>query len=563
MASAFASGFRMGGDMYDQAERNRLAKEELGLAKERDARAAEVHRQAVEEFGWRRDANARLRTQDEQVDALTKQLTDPNAGNFALAPRGTGMGLRMGNQPAAESPAEGLSVPQLVPDAAAPGLRMRAPPVAQVPAEGLSAPQLVSDAPATGLRAPAMPERQMTFNQAPTGAAAEDLLGRIALIRGDTAGFRGSQAAARTFREDDLFKERVKGYKGTPEQIDETMVYVNQMSKSITMGEPDKDGFAQLSVVKPDGKAVFANLTRQDQAKIYAAAGLMELNPQRAFDMMAQVNKDLAVAVAADNNMNVSLANASNDVVSKKGTLANQRAKLGIDREELDVKRALANAQARYYDGRTTMEKMGSAEYFTGNDGNTYAAIPTRDKNGRVTFENVRVNPDNVKLTQVGKGAGPSKPVEAPAQGKIMLRDGKRYITDGLGNEIELNARGKPLGVMPEDRDNYIAKTLGMTPVMAKELEFSKDGRFILVRKHDVEYDTQDPEDMKRIKDDMKAFTAQDPVDYENRMLLGRRPTPTGFGPRITFPPPRAEGDPGIYASPEARAAFRAKQQQQ
>lgn len=332
MATSFNSGFKLGTDMYNQGQRNSLAREELALAKERDARAAE-------EFGWRRDAEARQRAQNAEVDSLTQQLTRPNAENYALAPRGTGtgMGLRMGNQPAVEMPAEGLVMPQLDTGATAPGLRQGAAPVG-------------------GLRAPTMAERPMTFNQAPTGAAAEDLLGRIALTKGDTTGFRNSQVAARGFREDDLFKERIKEFTGSPEQIGSTMSYLNQNSRSVTMGKPDKDGFVQLSVVKPDGDAAFARLTKQDQAKLYAAAGLMELNPQRAFDMMSQVNKELAVAIAAENGMNVELTKSGNDVAAKKGTLSKQQEELRLRQQmltnqglELGIRGRVADAQIGSY----------------------------------------------------------------------------------------------------------------------------------------------------------------------------------------------------------------------
>lgn len=328
MATSFNTGFRLGSDMFTQAQRNTLAREELALAKERDARAAE-------EFGWRRDAEARQRTKDAEVDSLTQQLTRPNAGNYALAPSGTGtggMGLR-GTMPA--DAADTASVPPIG------GLRM--------PAQG-------DAAPATGLRAPAMPDRPMTFNQAPTGAAAEELLGRIALTKGDTTGFRASQAAARGFREDDLFRDRLKEFKGTPEQIGATVAYLNQNSRSVTMGNPDKDGFVQLSVVKPDGDAAFARLTRQDQAKLYAAAGLMEVNPQRAFDMMSQVNKELAVAIAAENGLNVDLTKAANDVASKRGTLSKQQEELRLRQQalrnqglELGIRGRVADAQIGSY----------------------------------------------------------------------------------------------------------------------------------------------------------------------------------------------------------------------
>ena len=326
MATSFNTGFKLGSDMFTQAQRNRLAEEELGLARERDARAAE-------EFGWRRDAESRQRAKDAEVDSLTQQLTRPNAENYALAPSGgaTGLGMR-GSMPPAMGDTAGV---------APTGLRM--------PAQG-------DAAPATGLRSPTMPDRPLTFNQAPTGAAAEDILGRIALTRGDTAGFRGSQAAARGFREDDIFRDRLKEFKGTPEQIGSTMSYLNQNSRSVTMGKPDKDGFVQLSVVKPDGDAAFARLTKQDQAKLYAAAGLMEVNPQRAFDMMAQVNKELAAAIAVENGMNVDMTKAGNDAASKRQGLAAKRDELKIRQQmltnqglELGIRGQVAEAQIGSY----------------------------------------------------------------------------------------------------------------------------------------------------------------------------------------------------------------------
>jgi hypothetical protein len=308
MATSFNTGFKLGSDMFTQAQRNRLAEEELGMARERDARAAELHDFNVAALN-------RQRAKDAEVDSLTQQLTRPNAENYALAPSGgaTGLGMR-GSMPPAMGDTAGV---------APTGLRM--------PAQG-------DAAPATGLRAPTMPDRPLTFNQAPTGAAAEDILGRIALTRGDTAGFRGSQAAARGFREDDIFRDRLKEFKGTPEQIGSTMSYLNQNSRSVTMGKPDKDGFVQLSVVKPDGDAAFARLTKQDQAKLYAAAGLMEVNPQRAFDMMAQVNKELAAAIAVENGMNVDMTKAGNDVASKRGKMDLDRQGLGVKRDELKVR---------------------------------------------------------------------------------------------------------------------------------------------------------------------------------------------------------------------------------
>lgn len=507
-----------------------LAQEELAMQKEREARAAE-------QFGWARDAEARQRAKDAEVDALTQQITRPNAGNYAFAPQGSGtggLGLR-GAMPA--DAADTASVPPVG------GLRM--------PAQG-------EPAASTGLRAPQMADRPLTFNQAPTGADAEEILGRLALVKGDTAGFRASQVAARTFREDDLFKNRLKEFTGSPEQIGSTMSYLNQNSRSVTMGKPDKDGFVQLSVVKPDGDAAFARLTKQDQAKLYAAAGLMEVNPQRAFDMMAQVNKELATAIAAENGLNVDLTKAGNDVASKKGTLANQR-------EELGIKRGQAATTAEYYRNRTSMDRMGSAQYFTGADGNTYASVPTMGKNG-LTFETVRVNPDGVKMTKVGSGAD-MKPADVKEEGTKVTIGGKLMYADGLGGYVPGGANGKPAGVLPSERQAALKKA-GVPDNVIDRIEWNKDGTAVAL--NGMRFDLNE---LKNIKTEYERLGKNEIIAEEDRKrslgmhsasnrMRNAPPMPestSGFGPTINYrPDPNA---PSIYAGPEEWEAYRRFQQ--
>jgi hypothetical protein len=255
---------------------------------------------------------------------------------------------------------------------------------------------------------------------------------------------------------------------------------------------------------------------------------------------------------------------------------ANDVARTDLLGQELDIKRDVAafnrsrllqkdklDASATAFQSKVDGVLEGYQAAMTlGPAGKDAAAIYAReyDQLRATAPKGLRIPPSIRALNDAQKSAGPSKPVEVPEQGKIMMRDGKRYMTDGLGGEIEVNARGKALGVMPADRDNFVTKTLGMPPAMANELEYSKDGRYILAP-NGAEYDTQDPKDMKRIKDDVLAFAAQDPDEYERRMLGSRYPAPTGFGPRITARP--AEGAPSIYAGPEEWAAYRARQQQQ
>lgn len=77
MATSFNSGFKLGTDMYNQGQRNRLAEEELGLAKERSARDAEVHGQTMKEGGLRLEAARR-------VDDATRALTNAQSLGIGL-----------------------------------------------------------------------------------------------------------------------------------------------------------------------------------------------------------------------------------------------------------------------------------------------------------------------------------------------------------------------------------------------------------------------------------------------------------------------------------------------
>jgi hypothetical protein len=80
------------------------------------------------------------------------------------------------------------------------------------------------------------------------------------------------------------------------------------------------------------------------------------VNPQRAFDMMAQVNKELAAAIAVENGMNVDMTKAGNDVASKRQGLAAKRDELKIRQQmltnqglELGIRGRVADAQIGSY----------------------------------------------------------------------------------------------------------------------------------------------------------------------------------------------------------------------
>jgi len=94
MASAFASGFKMGGDMFDSAERNRMLKERLEIEKAQEARNAE-------EQGLRIAGLRRVDTATQDLDRIARVgIQNPDAikandADFDMAVEATGRGLPM------------------------------------------------------------------------------------------------------------------------------------------------------------------------------------------------------------------------------------------------------------------------------------------------------------------------------------------------------------------------------------------------------------------------------------------------------------------------------------
>lgn len=229
------------------------------------------------------------------------------------------------------------------------------------------------------------------------------LQAQLAASQGDMRALSTLDAEARAIAEDDFIAGRIKGYTGADDQVAQTRQWINQSSQRITLGAPDKNGLVRLSVVTPDGGAEFPKLNRSDQATLYAAVGLLERNPVRALQMMAGVNKTLAEAVAAENNLTGVLAQNTNSVADKTSAInertaasaradeANDRANKAEGRAAAAAGRDAANAQQGKADMKARVD-AAVALYRESNPNATPAqieavrtgvisAVPAEDKN--------------------------------------------------------------------------------------------------------------------------------------------------------------------------------------
>lgn len=177
-------------------------------------------------------------------------------------------------------------------------------------------------------------------------------LAQLAAATGDIERLRSLETERRTAAEDALIAQSTKDFKGTDEQIGATTMFVNNTSKRITMSDPDKNGLVGLSVVKPDGRASFETLSRAEQAKVYAAVRLLEVNPTRAMKMIEDVNKDLAQAIRDENLVTSQVVGATNTVAKTSADINNinadnKRADDEVRRKNAEAAAARAEAQKK------------------------------------------------------------------------------------------------------------------------------------------------------------------------------------------------------------------------
>ena len=290
MASAFATGFMAGQRGYQQVLDN--------------DRQKVLDERAAKEFARKEQEWSRADTERASVDRAISDYQDMVSSGRAVAQNSSGFSdgsARMlygqGGQQAVDDAASYANV-----ESARMGLPLTNR--TSLPADPTAAPT------------PTVAMRQATPLDRIRG------LEGIALAKKDVASMERLGGQRQLAEEDAFIADAMKSYKGTEDQIGGTASYINANSKRVTMGAPGKNGFVPLSVVGTDGRAEFLNLSKQDQAKLYAAGQLLERNPTRALEIMASVNKELASAIAQENGLVGKLATNANDVAYKGGQLA-------------------------------------------------------------------------------------------------------------------------------------------------------------------------------------------------------------------------------------------------
>lgn len=255
-------------------------------------------------------------------------------------------------------------------------------------------------------------------------------VGAIALKKGDMQGFLSAEQQRAQHQEDELIADAMNA---DPDPA--LAKYINSNHKSLTIGEPDKQGFRPMSIVKADGTALFHNLSAGEQKKLAAANALMQTNPTRAMQMMAEVNKDLALVVAQENQLQMGAGKENNDSAFQRGSLANDAARTAEMGRHNRASEGIAGAAAQ-------RDRMGQPIPMVGPDGQPRWVIPT-------------MGPKGMQL----------QPVEAPPGYRMP-----RQVDPAQRRALAMEMVGTPTGRLGPD---------GKPEVYTAELAYAAAGRMM------------------------------------------------------------------------------------
>ena len=187
----------------------------------------------------------------------------------------------------------------------------------------------------SGLQGKTAPVVKPTMQPPLSRADMAEAYSRIAARNGDMTQATQLLNDARDYRFEDEFGKHMSEYTGSDDQIGDTSKYVNTNYPGVTMSKPDpKTGMVSLAIVNPDGTATFKQLSKPQQAQVYAAGQLLQTNPTKALTVLNGIDTVLASHVAAATGISEKVATTNNDA-SFKG-------------QDLGIKQQQANTMEGY-----------------------------------------------------------------------------------------------------------------------------------------------------------------------------------------------------------------------
>jgi len=275
-------------------------------------------------------------------------------------------------------------------------------------------------------------------------------LEKLAIARRDSSSLERIGKERQAAEDDDFVAKSLKSYTGSDDQIGAAAMYLNNSHAKITLGDVGKNGMLPISVVKPDGRAVFLELPRHQQAQLYAAGALMERDPTRALQMISGVNKELGAAFDTESKLTLDVAKNHNDAAYKGGTL--------------DLKRQEAAADQTYKNGMLAVQQQRAAAATRGNASGAFDPMAGFDE--KQTYR--------AALELVGKQTeGPMAQKLSPQEHAKKVQEVYSNLRDAYGNES--TSRQRTGAFIAEARKAKTPGDLDALRNAARERGFSDD----------------------------------------------------------------------------------------
>ena len=316
----FAQGFRIGADIYTNAQAAKLRQaEEARKQAEFEYIQSERQREAQE-----RNAAAGIR-RAAMVDYTG--VSQPLANEMPT-------GLR--------APSTGLSNDPLATPAAPTGLRAPADFGAVRTTEGI--PTVDISGSGQGIRAQSNVAPDL-YQQRPTMQVDDDLRPmltamRLADARGDDAAFSqtymGLAQEQRTRNENRGDMEfAMRAADPTSPEAQELRRLINVTTSNLVVNTDPKTGIATFMNTASADPQEIAQLRPDQMMTVARAARMIQRGNPEGISLLASVNKDLAAAVVQDIDMRMNVGKANNDAVKTRADIENQRGNLALRGAEL------------------------------------------------------------------------------------------------------------------------------------------------------------------------------------------------------------------------------------
>jgi hypothetical protein len=192
--------------------------------------------------------------------------------------------------------------------------------------------------------------------------------GKVKLGLGDTAGFAAAETAAKGFEWDDTVKKAIADFDKDPDGAGSSLMKNVNLNTKTFAAEPlvvngKTTGYRTL-VIKEDGTAVSKTISPAQMRTLAAAQAGLEVDPMKALEMFRSVDKDIAEAVARENQLTAGATQAHNQATNYANQDSRDRIRLGMqqqDRRRLDEQLQLGRQAAGLYEGVVAARNAGPA----------------------------------------------------------------------------------------------------------------------------------------------------------------------------------------------------------